>query len=140
MRQQPSSTSSSSADVQNQPVSIQGRQYDPGLLTVLGIWYIIFFLMMWSGFSWWIDTLGLFALIIETLVLLALDRPGLLSMRGLVNREQLSDGQRILLNIGEVVFFFFMTGAYLVRTIMEYQKMMSAQPVKTPGERPGAKR
>ncbi|GEM_PF-3572871 len=139
MSEQPSSTPPSATDVQNQLVSIQGRQYDPGLLAGLGIWYLIFFLMMFSGQALF-DTIGLFALIIETLALLALDRPGLLSMRGLVNREQLSGGQRILLNIGEVVFFFFMTGAYLVRTIMEYQRIMSAQPPKTPGEQPGVKK
>lgn len=110
--------------------SAQGRKFDRGTLVTLVSVYLLSLIMMFSGLGPFglVDTLGLFISLVETLIVLGLDKPGLASMRGLVNRETLSGGQRLALTIGEIVFFPLTLGVYLVRALIEARDELGLTP------------
>ncbi len=119
----------------NQPTSTaptpstQGRKLDKGLLVTLGIVYLISLVMMFSGgYGGLIDTIGLLISLIEALIVLGLDRPGLASMRGLVNRETMSGGARLALTIAQIIFFPVTLGVYLVRALIEVRDELGLTP------------
>jgi len=120
----------------NQPTSTtptpseQGRKFDRGTLVTLGIVYLLSVILMFSGLGPFglVDTIGLFIALVEALIVLGLDRPGLASMRGLINRETLSSGQRLALTIGEVIFFPLTLGVYLVRALIEVRDELGLTP------------
>ena len=119
----------------NQPTSTtptpseQGRKFDRGMLVTLGIVYLLSVIMMFSGgYGGLVDTLGLIIALVEALIVLGLDKPGLASLRGLINRESLSDGARLALTIGEIVFFPLTLGVYLVRALIEARDELGLTP------------
>lgn len=108
----------------------QGRKLERNTLITLGIVYLLSVIMMFSGLGPFglVDTIGLFLSLIETLVVLGLDKPGLASMRGLVNRATLSGGQRLALTIGEIIFFPLTLAVYLVRALIEAREELGLLP------------
>jgi len=109
--------------------SEQGRKFDRGTLVTLGIVYLLAVVMMFSGgYGGLVDTIGLLISLVEALIVLGLDKPGLASMRGLINRETLSSGARLALTIGEVIFFPLTLGVYLVRALIEARDELGFTP------------
>ena len=108
----------------------QGRKLERNTLITLGVVYLLSVIMMFSGLGPFglVDTIGLFLSLIETLVVLGLDKPGLASMRGLVNRATLSSGQRLALTIGEIIFFPLTLAVYLVRALIEAREELGLLP------------
>ncbi len=108
----------------------QGRKLERNTLITLGVVYLLSVIMMFSGLGPFglVDTIGLFLSLIETLVVLGLDKPGLASMRGLVNRASLSSGQRLALTIGEIIFFPLTLAVYLVRALIEAREELGLTP------------
>ncbi|HUY79230.1 MAG TPA: hypothetical protein VMV29_20850 [Ktedonobacterales bacterium] len=112
-----------------QTSTAQGRKFDRGTLVTLGIVYLLAVVMMFSGgYGGLVDTIGLLISLVEALIVLGLDKPGLASMRGLINRETLSSGARLALTIGEVIFFPLTLGVYLVRALIEARDELGFTP------------
>jgi hypothetical protein len=114
--------------------SAPGRKFDKGTLVTLGIVYLLSVIMMFSGLGPFglVDSIGLFISFVEALIVLGLDRPGLASLRGLINRETLSGGARLALTIGEVIFFPLTLGVYLVRALIEVRDELGLTPPAGP--------
>lgn len=103
------------------------HHYDRNLLIGLMVWCGIGIILMFFGNAF-TDTFGLILLIVEAVVVLVIDRPGFASLNGLINRQNLSNGARMGLNVLEVIFFWLVLPTYLVRAFLYEQRASGMLP------------
>ncbi len=109
------------------PASVKARDYEPSAVVALALWCIIGVVLMFYGNAI-TDTFGTGLVVAEAAVLLMIDRRGLYTDAGLFKVDQWNKAQRVLLAIGEVLFFFVTVIIYVIRIgMLTFSQLPSSQ-------------
>ncbi len=109
------------------PASVKARDYESAAVVALALWCIVGMVLMFYGNAI-TDTFGTSLVVAEAAVLLMIDRRGLYTGAGLFKLDQWSKTQRVLLAIGEVLFFFVPVIIYVIRIgMLTFSQLPSSQ-------------
>jgi hypothetical protein len=112
------------------PASVVTREYERAAVAALALWLMVGTLLMFSGTAL-LDTSGLGVVVVESGLLLAIDRPGFYTAAGLFKVDQWSPARRVLLAIAEVPGFYFVLVIYVIRIGMAQYSQLEAAGART---------